>query len=89
MCVCVLNSYELVMPADGKWGDEYDGQWTGLLGLLQRKVSVILCVEFGCSLYSSLTILHRCSCMEGPHTEVVPIASFCSMSLKELQTIKD
>ena len=35
---CYVISYRLVVPPDGKWGDLQEGQWTGLVGLLQRKV---------------------------------------------------
>ena len=34
------------MPEDGEWGLVSNGSWTGLVGMLARKVSLIaLCVE--------------------------------------------
>ncbi|KAK7476115.1 hypothetical protein BaRGS_00032608 [Batillaria attramentaria] len=30
-------SYEMVVPPDGEWGDYRDGNWTGLVGLIDRR----------------------------------------------------
>ncbi|KAK7475656.1 hypothetical protein BaRGS_00033082 [Batillaria attramentaria] len=30
-------SYELVLPSDGEWGEKRGGNWTGLVGLIQRR----------------------------------------------------
>ena len=42
--VSFCNSYKFVIPADGQWGAEKNksGNWTGIVGDLQRKVQKVL-----------------------------------------------
>ncbi|XP_070175614.1 probable glutamate receptor [Littorina saxatilis] len=35
-------TYRFVTPPDGEWGDKRDGNWTGLIGLLERKEADIV-----------------------------------------------
>ena len=53
VCVCVVynvdgvrrDSYHLMLPADGEWGDYRDGRWTGVVGQIDRKASTFTDAE--------------------------------------------
>ncbi|XP_070175550.1 glutamate receptor ionotropic, delta-1-like [Littorina saxatilis] len=47
-------TYHFIRPPDGEWGDKRDGNWTGLVRLLQRKVYVCIGVTF---FLATLTLL--------------------------------